>query len=266
MNLSEISTQILFTTIPVWAERPDKSVNTGTGFVFNVPVPDNVDQAIPFLVTNFHVIKGAERGLVEFSERTSAGEPSVERRVRVEIDKASIGAFVDEAMDIAVIPLGSVLNQLESAGRPVFFRAIDPSLIPSSDVLNQLAAIENVVFIGYPSGLRDQKNNMPLVRRGITATPVWNDFEGDAVFLIDAGVFPGSSGSPVFILDQGSYASGQGIVLGSRLLFLGMIKESMVMNTSSQFIGIGRVVRSDAINEFVKRVMTNPMFRVQPNR
>ena len=57
---------------------------------------------------------------------------------------------------------------------------------------------EEIVFIGYPSGLRDEHNSTPLIRRGITASPIWNDFGNDPIFLIDAGVYPGSSGSPVF--------------------------------------------------------------------
>lgn len=261
MNLQDISTQLLFTTVPVWAERADKTVNTGTGFIFNATFSGNPSHAIPFLVTNHHVVKDAVRGLAEFNERMPDGSPNVEKRVRVEIDQVSLTAFSDAQLDIAVVPLGPVVNQLESISRPVFFRAIDPSLLPEKEALNKLAAIESVVFIGYPSGLRDQKNNMPLVRRGITSTPVWNDFEGEPAFLIDAGVFPGSSGSPVFIFDQGSYASGPDVVIGSRLLFLGMIKESMIANKTGQFIGIGRVLRSDAIDRFISNVTMKPQFQ-----
>ena len=63
-------------------------------------------------------------------------------------------------------------------------------------------AIEDVLFVGYPNGIFDQKNHLPIMRRGITASPYNVDFNGSKKFLIDAQVFPGSSGSPVFIKEQ----------------------------------------------------------------
>ena len=54
--------------------------------------------------------------------------------------------------------------------------------------------------------------------------------KGDKVFLIDAGVFPGSSGSPVFIFNQGSYPTTDGITIGNRLLFVGIITQTMLTN------------------------------------
>jgi hypothetical protein len=65
------------------------------------------------------------------------------------------------------LPLGPLLNQLDRAGRPVFFRSLGPDIIPSQAVVNDLAALEEIVFIGYPSGLRDEHNSTPLIRRGI---------------------------------------------------------------------------------------------------
>ena len=108
------------------------------------------------------------------------------------------------------------MNELESSGRPVFFRFITSDLVPDQSTIDELAAVEEITFIGYPSGLYDEHNVTPLVRRGITATPAWNDFQGEPTFLIDAGVFPGSSGSPVFCFEprclhneDRSYGSGR---------------------------------------------------------
>jgi hypothetical protein len=58
----------------------------------------------------------------------------------------------------------------------------------------------------------------------MTATPLVVDFENTPRFLIDASVFGGSSGSPVFVFNPGMYSlKGGGTVLGSRLLFVGVI-------------------------------------------
>jgi hypothetical protein len=78
-----------------------------------------------------------------------------------------------------------------------------------------------VTFIGYPNGIWDSKNLLPVVMRGTTASPIEVDFEGTPRFLIDASVFGGSSGSPVFILNQGTYSMKDGgVAVGSRFTSL----------------------------------------------
>jgi len=60
-------------------------------------------------------------------------------------------------------------------------------------------------MVGYPIGLWDEKNNYPIFRKGITATHPANDYNGKSEFMIDAACFPGSSGSPVYIIDELNY-------------------------------------------------------------
>jgi S1-C subfamily serine protease len=247
MNLNDISTQLLFTTVPLWIRKPQGAV-TGTGFIYNVPMPSDPSRSIPLLVTNFHVVEGATEGIIELVER-SGDQPVLSRRVRAQIDPGVLLARTDSRLDIALVPLGPLLNQLDSTGRPVFFRSVGPEIIPAAEVISDLAALEEIVFIGYPSGLRDEHNSTPLIRRGITASPVWNDFGNEPVFLIDAGVYPGSSGSPVFIMNQGAYTTKSGLVVGSRLLFLGLITSTLLRTetTGNAYLGLGRVVKSLAI-------------------
>ncbi len=258
MNLSDIGTQLLFTTVPIWTEGASGSASSATAFIYNAPVPDKHEQSIPLLVTNYHVVSGAKRALIELVEKVDES-PATDRRVRAELDAATLAKHVNERLDLAAIPLGPLLNQLQTEGRPAFFRSVGPELIPTSEVLQDLAAVEDVVFIGYPSGLRDEKNANPLIRRGITSTPVWNDFQGNPCFLIDAGVFPGSSGSPVFILNQGAYPTKTGLVVGSRLLFLGVLAQTLIRSAQSGevYLGLGRVIRSTAVRSFVEEAVEN---------
>lgn len=253
MNLNDLSTQLLFTTVPLWAEMPTGKTSA-TAFLYNAPVEGKPEQSIPLLVTNYHAVKNAKRVVVEFVER-QGDLPDTTKKLFVEIDNSLLLKHSDETIDIAAAPLGPLLNSREAIGRPLFFRSIDSGLIPKPDVLSELAAMEEIVFIGYPSGLRDEKNSTPLIRRGITSTPVWNDFQGSPHFLIDAGVFPGSSGSPVFILNQGAYATKLGLNIGSRILFLGVLSETMVrQSTSDVYLGIGKVLRSDVLAQFLSKV------------
>jgi hypothetical protein len=255
VNLEDLSTQLLFTTVPIWVEKAQSQMTTGTAFIYNYPIAEAAGQSIPLLITNHHVVDGAKRALIELVERE--GEHPKSNRIRAELSSELLTRFTDQELDLAVIPLGPLLNQLESAQQPIFFRSFGPELIPTSDVLNDLAALEEIVFIGYPSGLRDQKSGIPIVRRGITATPVWNNFDNAPTFLVDAGVFPGSSGSPVFILNQGSYSTRNGISIGNRLLFLGVITDSILRLDGNEkaYLGLGKVVKSSALKSFVEKVV-----------
>lgn len=76
---------------------------------------------------------------------------------------------------------------------------------PGEDSGLFIDAVEEVTFIGYPNGIRDPHNLTPIVRRGITATPLELDYGMKPAFLVDGAVFGGSSGSPVFLISNGLY-------------------------------------------------------------
>lgn len=256
MNLQDISTQLLFTTAPVWVELPGGKQSFGTGFILSLPIPGPQNQQIPFLVTNAHVVANAQRAIIEFVER-DGDAPKKGSRLRVEVDGAIMSGFTDPTHDLAIVPIGGMLNNLEQGGRPVFFRSVSLDLIPAESVVDELGAVEEVTFIGYPSGLYDEKNVSPIIRRGITASPAWNDFRGQPAFLIDAGVFPGSSGSPVFILNQGAYGTKGGLVVGSRLLFMGVLTEAILRterDVPPVFLGIGKVIKASKLRDYAEKV------------
>ncbi|TFD74495.1 hypothetical protein E3T48_13320 [Cryobacterium fucosi] len=70
--------------------------------------------------------------------------------------------------------------------------------------------VNTVTFIGYPNGLYDSASLLPIVRQGYAATAMNVDYEGKPTFLIDASVFPGSSGSPVFLVPRPSVPDKRG--------------------------------------------------------
>jgi len=255
MDLSNIGTQLLFTTVPVWVEKNNGSQASGTGFIYAVSPPGKEGVTIPFLITNYHVVSDSKRGLIQMIER-KGDEPDRANKVRAEIDGISLQKIVDRDNDLAAIPIAPIINQFQNANRPVFFKTITPNLIPDMETLNKLGAIEEVTFIGYPSGIYDDYNSAPLIRRGITASPIWNDFKGKPIFIIDAGVFPGSSGSPVFIYNQGSFATNAGITIGTRILFVGILSEAFIRSEpSTVFLGLGKVVKSTKLKEFIESVV-----------
>lgn len=257
MNLNDISTQLLYCTVPIWVETTEGKMSSGTSFFLSVPAPGgDKGVSIPFLVTNYHVVKNAKRVAIELAKRRS-DLPIKGEKLQASLDPNLALAFIFKDEDLALIPIGALLNNLEAKGEAVFYRSVDPSIFPDEAQISELSAIEEITFIGYPSGMYDSHNVSPLMRRGITATPVWNDFMGKKEFLVDAGVYPGSSGSPVFILNQGSYSTSKGLHVGSRILFLGVMSQSVLRTEAdlpAVYLGIGKVIKAEGVLKRAREV------------
>ena len=254
MNINNIATQLLFTTAPILIEQSDGKTKTGTCFFYNVQHSTNADLQIPLLITNRHVIEDGKRGIVQMFKMGPDGLPKSKDKLNIEFDSQFLSAaFVDKTMDLAAFPIAPLINLASTSGTPLFFRATDKSILPTQNIIDEFSAIEEIIFIGYPSGIIDTISGFPIIRKGVTATPIWSDFQGTKQYLIDAGVFPGSSGSPVFIYNQGSYASGNNLILGTRVILAGVISETMLrMEESGRvFLGLGKVVNTNALSTFI---------------
>lgn len=256
MNIKDLSTQLLYTTVPIYAQKNDGSFSSGTGFMFSVWEEDTL--SIPLLITNYHVLENAVAGFVELHIGEN-GMPT-DKSVRMQFDNSIIDKNKLGDLDLIAVPMAATLNELQNKKIDIFFRSVDQKMIPTNKQYENFSAIEDITFIGYPSGLYDEKNKISIIRQGITATPIWNDFRGEKAFLIDAGVFPGSSGSPVFIYNQGTYPTNDGITVGNRLLFVGIISQTMVRDntTGKSFLNLGKVINSKAmyyeLDKFIKRL------------
>lgn len=179
-------------------------------------------------VTNKHVVDGANQLELQFIRKhASEDRPLLGERVSATLTDASCWVgHVDPAIDVAVAPLAPILAALSG---PVFFRSLPSNLMPSEAVAADLDAIEEVTFVGYPNGHYDEAHLTPIVRRGITATPIVLPFGGRPVFLLDGSVFGGSSGSPVFIYNSGLFRQGTNIMMGqTRVLLVGIIAETVI--------------------------------------
>jgi len=122
------------------------------------------------------------------------------------------------------MPIEEIIGEVRAKGLDPFLFPLAREMIPSSTELAALDAFEDVVMIGYPIGLLDSYNNLPVIRKGITATHPNNDYDGRKEFMVDMACFPGSSGSPVLLYSTGSYgAPGGGFVLGNRIRLLGIL-------------------------------------------
>ena len=223
-NLS-IYEQLAFCTARIETEDFSGNSYSGTGFFFTLNIKG---QNVPLLVTNKHVVRGMKKGKFLCTVADENGNPDYANHFvfNVENEFERMWTFhPQDDVDLCALAIAPLVRAASIQGKNLFYRTLEESFIPNSTTLKDLDAVEEVVMIGYPNGLWDQVNNMPIIRRGITATNVTLDYNGKKEFLIDAACFPGSSGSPVLICNVGGYTSKFGSLNWgkSRVFLLGIL-------------------------------------------
>ena len=219
-----VSEQLTHSTVRIECALADGSIGTGTGFFYKC-LEEN-GQHVPVIATNKHVIAGAREGRFHLTHRDENGNPLIGQHLNIglaDFENRWI-PHPDQDVDLCVMPINPLLQEADAAWHRFYCVSLDKTLIPSAEELADLGALEDVVMIGYPNGIWDAANNMPIIRRGVTATHPNLDYEGRREFMIDAACFPGSSGSPVFLFNNGSWATRDGgLVAGTRVKLLGLL-------------------------------------------
>jgi len=240
MQVQTIAEQLFFTTVRIDTITPTDEKGAGTGFFFSYKFNET---QYPFIVTNKHVVMGMKEGRFSFlkgkDELPTLGD-GFNLAIGAEDWQKMWFGHPDQSIDIAICPFLPLAEFVKKQhGAELFCRYVEAAMIPTAEQLKELDALEPVTFIGYPNGIWDSKNLLPVARRGTTATPIEVDFEGTPRFLIDASVFGGSSGSPVFILNHGSWApKNGGLTIGSRLYFVGVIAAVYFRTHLNQIIAV----------------------------
>jgi len=268
MTMSE---ELLYTTVKLNTFMDGVSTGSGTGFFYRINLADGKSSVI--LVTNKHVLAQSNR-IIAICHLSGNDDLPSGKQAECTINIGPEGPFLhpSEDVDLCAVIFQDILNQAKSAGSPIFLKTIGVSEIPESDEWEYFDAIEEVIMIGCPRGLYDQHNNLPLVRRGITATSISKDYNGKHEFVVDMACFPGSSGSPVFIYNRDSYLDRQRNinVIGSyRLKFVGILFAGpLIQNDGTIVYGqaprvevasmmhLGFVVRSSAVISIEENVRT----------
>ena len=267
MEFETIREQLfLMTTRIVTISESKKGI--ATGFFFNYK---HKEKNYYFIVTNNHVIKNKDEVLLTFIK----GErmPRLGEEITYVVDQVSRYWYSHPKFDLTILPFNPILLDSEKRGEPIAFRSFSQVDIPKEIDLSNLDAIEDIFLIGYPIGLWDSINLLPIVRKGITATPISHNFLNEPRFLIDASVFPGSSGSPIIYFDYDKFTEKRRIVAEGRILFhlLGILEKGFVEKgqgiTSIEIpvsvkkgdiktrINIGSVIKSSILVELIEEFM-----------
>ena len=217
--------QLSFTTARIACKTKSGEDSIGTGFFFNFSMSNGNN--VPVIITNRHVIEDAQHGTFQLTDADNNGSPKVGTFTPIYLD-AFQDFWVqhpDKDVDLCAMPIAPILHAAKAQGKTFFYRHMGKDLIATSAFMSELSALEEIVMIGYPVGIWDSHNNMPIFRKGITATRPDLDYEGRKEFMIDAACFPGSSGSPVLLFNVGGYTTKTGdTMLGqTRIKLLGVL-------------------------------------------
>ena len=265
MDINSATKKLLFNTVRVDTVLDDGSEGSGTAFVVSHA---HARGQHTFIVTNRHLVDGVRRGGLVFTQGRH-GQPLLGQRFQLNLDDFPQAWFghPDPAVDLAIVPMRPLEQAARDLGVELYYHAIDSRLVPDAAATRALDALEEVLFVGYPSGVWDQVNLMPILRRGTTATPMALDFEGRAEFLIDAAVYPGSSGSPVFVYLPDTLRPGPSA--GRKFLFAGVVaavffrEEALQLVAApvpanqrgsvmgSEMIDLGLVIKSQAVVDVI---------------
>ncbi|MGU5674966.1 trypsin-like peptidase domain-containing protein [Aeromonas hydrophila] len=231
--------EIIHSTVRIQCEDHFGKLSSGSGYIFLFCERD--DKSIPCIVTNKHVVHGAMKGVFNLTLKNEDGSPKLGYHEEIIIDKFHLCWFPhpNPHVDLAIIPIGAILNKAENEGKNFYYIPLGKTLIADEDLLKKLPSMEEIVMIGYPNGIWDAKHNLPIIRRGITATHPRLPLNGKSEFLIDAACFPGSSGSPVFLANIGSFVNENGsLVAGTRIALLGTLYAGPQHTTTGEVVVI----------------------------
>ena len=226
MQLKHFQEQIFFATVRITIPtNTGKGASIGTGFLYRVSV--SKDQHCILLVSNRHVYGDPTKPIQLVFHRRDDKDPNRPQLGQTVIlaDKKFESVFTghpDSSIDLACINISKIGHHQP----PIFYKNLTDELMPDFQH-DRLLPGNDVWFVGYPENRFDTANNLPVLRRGYIASIPKVDFEGRSEFLIDAQVFPGSSGSPVFTS------------LGNQFKLVGVVSQTMIKNEQLQAIPTG---------------------------
>jgi hypothetical protein len=248
MDMATFEKQSFFTTVRITI--PDNSGQTasiGTGFLYVASLNDGSDRSITLLISNKHVF-GDPRStiMLNFNKKDENSEPLLGDIDTIEQPDFS-GLYYphpDPNVDLACINVSAITH------RDIYFKNVHSGFMSNVNFADVFPGMD-VWFVGYPANRFDTKHNLPILRRGHIASIPETDFNGVSQFVIDAHVYQGSSGSPVFAIINGIFK------------LLGVVTQTMIRHeklqavTSAtgfgveQTIGLGLVLKYTLVEELI---------------
>lgn len=164
--------------------------------------------------------------------------------------------YYHPTLDIVAVDISDFIkNEEKQANIYLHYRAFR-----AHNIGRNIYTTQPLVMAGYPKGLYDKINNLPIIRAGIASTSNEYDWNGNPEFLADIPSFGGSSGSPVFIISKEECSPMDNLmpISYSSINLLGLLKGGPlypVKNKQGTFhipMGLGRVIKAEKVKEFIE--------------
>ena len=249
MKPISISERMMFNTVRLVAS--DRS--SGTGYFYNFVIDNKI---VPVIITNKHVVNYNSNETMTFYLHLRNGENESNERYQVTL---TLNWIFHSKKDLCFCFVNPVFEFVKKqTGKDVFYIAIDETILPSQKMLEELSALEELVMVGYPIGLWDKNNNFPIFRKGYTASHPAIDFNESGIGLVDMACFPGSSGSPIYILNEGGYKDKVGNLNWgqSRIIFIGTLFSGPIYDTTGKLV-VTDIPTSNQVVESHTGIMVN---------
>lgn len=221
MDMSFIE-QLMLATTRIESIDVDGNAFASTGFFYCANVVSG--RGVPLLITNKHAVDNAAQSSIVLTILPASGQKQYQQFVLQQYSASWID-HPDPHVDLCALPIGPLINEIVNEGSWVHIEPLSKNIIPSKADIDEMIGLESIVLIGYPDGIWDTVNNLPILRRGILASHYSVDWNGQPEFVVDASCFPGSSGSPVMLIDSGTYRTRTGVTMSSapRIKLLGIL-------------------------------------------
>jgi V8-like Glu-specific endopeptidase len=262
----------------VCQNEDEESVGTAFLYQFDVDVAgiggSRQNLNVAALVTNKHVV--ADMDTMEFTLTFCPDAADIDEHVdgethcrfRVEQLQRFVVPHPEDEVDVCIVPIAPHIQVPD--GMKLRHSVLSQAFHLPEKEMEYTRAIEPVVMVGYPNGLWDEVNNRPISRTGLTASHPLRRWNGYRQFVIDAACFIGSSGSPVFLYEDGMFRTGgANYSPGTRVRLLGVLfagpmmtqegrLETVAIPTSTRsvpviegMLNLGFVAHADVLDEFV---------------
>ena len=157
-----------------------------------------------WLVTNRHVLihEGQLASSITFCHRKigAGGFEWVPIILSGDDLKQRCSFHQDDSVDVAIVSVPDLMTKamypVPAGEQAMAYSAVSEEDFPGKSKIT-VEVGDDVLVVGYPRGFYDEFCKFPIVKSGIIASRWGMPFNGKPFFLIDAKLFPGSSGSIV---------------------------------------------------------------------
>ena len=262
--------QVMFSTILIKSVLPSGEISTATGFIYTYQIDD---MQIPVIVTNKHVANSKMKtSHFKFHTGNFDQKQIYDEKYDLTYNKPFI--IEHQLLDLSIIPIAPLLSHIkEKDNKDIFYIGLRKENVIQKEALKDLTAFEDLLMVGYPKGLYDETNYLPIFRTGKTASHPFFDFNSIGIGLSDLSVYEGSSGSPVFLYNSGAYYSKKRktMLVGGRIELLGINSsvytsenkgqlrvitstQAIVQPVYNEKIDIGVYIKAHHLNDFEEQL------------